>query len=117
MIKLLREGSYQLIETKSDTKILTLDKKNTYAWVQAKGIGEILLKTHTSHKTDAVLSIGAYRLYDVENEPQLTDLLHLELSVGGGVWQGYLLLKGLPVKKNRNRIIPTQEIITKATSG
>jgi hypothetical protein len=38
----------------------------------------------------------------------------LELSVGGGQWQGYLLLTGLPTaKKIRSRIEPTDEIIAK----
>jgi hypothetical protein len=34
--------------------------------------------------------------------------------VGKGTWQGYLLPTGLPDdKKKRNRIIPTDEVITK----
>jgi hypothetical protein len=39
--------------------------------------------------------------------------MHLELSIGKGQWQGYLLLTGLPTnKKRRNRIIPTKEVIS-----
>lgn len=115
MIQLIESGKYTLIETKNQTKILSLDNKQTFAWVNAKDIGEILVTTHTVHKTDNVLAMGTYRLYDIEDEPTLTDLNHLELFVGSGMWQGYLLPTGLPTdEKKRNRIIPTKEIITKS---
>lgn len=117
MIKLLQEGHYKLIETKGQTKILVLDDKRIFAWVNALEIGEILVASHKTHKTDNILAIGRYRLYEVKDEPDLTDLLHLELLVGDGVWQGYLLTTGLPTdEKKRNRIIPTKEIITKSTN-
>ncbi|HRN95848.1 MAG TPA: hypothetical protein PLD54_00195 [Candidatus Levybacteria bacterium] len=115
MIQLVKKGRYSLIETKRQTKILTLDNKETFAWVSVTNIGEILVASHKSHKTDAILAIGNYRLYTVKDNPDFTDLLHLELLVGEGVWQGYLLPTGLPTdKKKRNRIIPTHEIITKS---
>ena len=116
MIKLLKEGDYQLIETKSQTKILILDGQETYAWVNVLGIGEILVSSHNSHKTDNFLAVGKYRLYEVKDEPALTDLEHLELLVGNGTWQGYLLTTGMPTGENiRKRIIPTDELITKST--
>lgn len=115
MIKLLRKGEYQLIETKGQTKILTIDD-NTYAWVNVSEIGEILVTSHNPHKTDNILALGKYRLYEVKDEPNLTDLQHLELLVGNGRWQGYLLTSGLPTVENiRKRIIPTEELITKST--
>jgi hypothetical protein len=115
MIKLTQEGDYKLIETKGQTKILTLDSQKVYAWITAKDIGEILETSHVQHKVDHILAIGEYRIYDVKNEPQLSDQLHLELSVGRGMWQGYLLLTGLPSDtKKRSRIIPTSEIISES---
>jgi hypothetical protein len=114
MIKLLKDGQYRLVETKGQTKILFLDDQQTFAWVYAKDIGEILVASHESHETDHVLAIGEYRLYEVKDEPKVTDLVHLELLVGSGVWQGYLLPTGLPTNINkRNRIIPTKELVTK----
>jgi hypothetical protein len=111
MITVLQNGSYKLIETKGHVKILMLDDK-TYAWIVAKGIGEILVTSHSPHKADHILATGIYRLYDVEDEPHLSDQLHLELVVGENLWQGYLLLTGLPDdKKKRARIIPTTEVI------
>lgn len=115
MIKVMEEGKYKLTETKGQTKILTLDNK-IFAWVNTANIGEILITSHKKHKTDTVLATGSYRLYEVKNEPNLTDLQHLELYVGDNTWQGYFLTTGLPTnEKKRNRIIPTDEIITKST--
>lgn len=112
MITLQRRGHYTLIETKHDNKILYLNN-DMYAWVKPAEVGEILVATHKVHKTDCVLSIGHYRLYDVDDEPDLSDQLHLELEVGVDTWQGYLLLSGLPTDEHkRARIIPTTEIIT-----
>lgn len=116
MIKLNKEGQYKLLETKGQTKILILDDKKTFAWVNATDIGEILVTSHKKHDVDHFLAVGKYRMYEVKDESELTDLIHLELSIGNGIWQGYLLLTGLPNAQNRrNRIIPTKETITKTT--
>lgn len=112
MITSLQQGHYELDETRSQTKILKLDNQ-PYAWVHAQEIGELLVSSHREHKTDHVLAQGQYQLYEVKDEPALTDLKHLELSTGDGGWQGYLLLTGLPDdEKTRVRIIPTTEVIT-----
>lgn len=115
MIKLLQSGVYQLIQTHRHTKILTLNSKKTYAWIVAGTIGEILVASHKMHEIDHILAMGKYRLYEVKEEKKFTDVQHLELLVGQGVWQGYLLPMGLPNEiKIRNRIIPTREIITRS---
>jgi len=112
MIKLLKRGKYTLVETRGDTKVLTLDGKS-FVWIFSKSIGEMLITTRTGHKTDQKLAKGKYRLYQVENEPEFVDTLHLELSIGESEWQGYLLITGFPTnKKMRSRIIPTNEIIS-----
>lgn len=115
MIKVVKYGRYKMFETKDQTKILMLNIRDTYAWLNVKTIGEILVSSHKTHAADAILAVGSYRIYDVKDEKKLSDQLHLELSVGEGVWQGYLLPTGLPAgTKKRNRIIPTQEVITKS---
>jgi len=112
MIRLRRKGLYRLVETKRHTKVLYLDN-DIYAWVEPVHIGEILVISHKVHPTDCVLSLGDYCLYDVEDEPALSDLPHLELEVGKDSWQSYLLLTGLPDDhKKRGRIVPTKEYIT-----
>ena len=112
MIKPLRSGTYKLVETKRNTKILYLDD-DVYAWIEPAYLGEILVSSSNPHKTDCVLSMGHFHIYDVEDEPDISDNIHLELEVAPEVWQGYLLLTGLPTKqKKRSRIIPTVETIT-----
>lgn len=112
MINIIRQGNYKLIETKNQIKILYLDD-DIYAWPETTKYREMLVVSHRSHKTDALLGMGRYNLYEVEDEPTITDIMHLELEVDTGVWQGYLLLTGLPTEhKTRSRIIPTHEVIT-----
>ncbi len=112
MITLRQNGTYRLIETKHNTKILYLDDV-VFAWLEPAGIGEILVASHDKHAADCVLSVGQYTLYDVVDEPDLSDQLHLELEAGMQMWQGYLLPTGLPDDdKKRRRIIPTHEVIT-----
>lgn len=112
MIVLRKLGHYKLIETKHNTKVLYLDD-TTFAWIEPKYMGEILVLSRSEHQTDCILGTGRYYLYDVRDEPNLSDHQHLELEVGRNVWQGYLLLTRLPDdRKKRGRIIPTPELIT-----
>lgn len=118
MIKLVSEGIYSLIETRGQTKILTMEKhhrNHRFVWLSLPKIGDVLAKTSTTHNVDHIFATGKYRLYDVKNESDLTDLYHLELLTGEA-WQGYLLPNKLPFgPKLRTRIIPTDELITKRT--
>ena len=113
MIRLIKRGNYKLSETPRSTRILSLDENKNFAWVNAAHIGEILVSAKKPDKRESILAIGKYRLYVVKNEKRLTDLTHLELSVGEGRWQGYLLPVGMPNGVKRRRIVPTNEIITK----
>ena len=111
MINLLRTGHYKLIDTKGGRRILLLDN-DQYAWIDAKDIGQILVYSENRQTYDDILSAGLYKLYEVRDEPDLTDLQHLELEVGDGLKQGYLLLTGLPtVSKKRSRIITTDQLV------
>lgn len=112
MVTIIGMGTYKLIQTKQHIKILYLDDAS-FAWINAKSIGEILVVSRNIHHTDSVLSMGHYFIYKVEDEVLLTDLQHLELEVGRDDWQGYLLPTGLPNEDHtRKRIIPTNQVIT-----
>lgn len=114
MIKLLENGTYRLVYTKDDHKILYLGEQGYY-WGYADNIGELLTFVKKTHKTSYTLAEGKYKIYAVKDEPKLVDLRHLQLSISSKKWQGYLLLTGLPTKtKIRSKIVPTDEIITKA---
>lgn len=112
MIAKIKDGTYEIVETKHRTKILYLDSQ-PFAWIMPKHIGQILVSSHHRQPSDTKLSSGNYKLYDVDDEDYLTDLQHLELEYGHDAWQGYLLPTGLPQhSKKRSRIIPTDQIIT-----
>ena len=112
MIGLLESGKYLVFETGGHTRILEINDKSHFAWVHTN-VGEILVSSQQEFKPKELVAQGNYRLYNVKNEPKLTDLEHLELFVGEGKWQGYLLPTGFPGgKKKRSRIIPTDETIT-----
>lgn len=113
MIQVVQRGSYRLIETKEQTKILLFDNQHAFIWVNTAIIGEILPAAYAAAFNGCILAEGHYRLYLVKNERHLTGQLHLELYVGNGRWQGYLLTTGLPSDpKKGSKMIPTKEIIT-----
>jgi hypothetical protein len=117
MIKLLAHGNYNLTETRHLTKILELSEIGIYAWINAGEIGEILVLSGEYPKLYTLAS-GNFRLYEVKDEPDYIDTLHLELFTGKNSWQGYLLPTGLPNKTHiRSRILPTEELITKSRSN
>lgn len=117
MIKLVDSGIYELVQTVNQAKVLTLHGRKHYAWINAQNIGEILVATKKLHKISYIISSGKFRLYEVRDEPEFTDLFHLELLVEGGKWQGFILPTKLPtLADNKNRIIPTDELITKTAS-
>lgn len=116
MIRRVAEGAYTLFETRAGHKILQLNEKQRFAWIHTPGGYEILVATGMTDGNDHTLATGRYRLYDVKEEPDLSDQEHLELLAGERTWQGYLLPTGLPTaKKKRSSIIPTNERITKST--
>ncbi len=117
MLKIIQRGEYKLTETKEKTKIITLDDNESFAWIIVADIGEISMMAGKLNKEIATLATGKYRLYEVEKDGKYSDQLHLELSLGLGNWQGYLLPEGLPDDETRkNRIIPTDEVITKTNN-
>ena len=112
MIKVLRDGRYKLIETRQQIKILYLDE-TPYVWLFIPGIGHVLEVTHKPHRADHVLATGNYRLYAVKQERRFSQHKHLELFIGEGQWQGYLLLTALPTNKQpRTRLVATDETIS-----
>jgi len=110
MIKAVQDGKYRLIETRQ-AKVLFLDK-TAYVWLAIPGIGQILELSRSPHKADHILAQGSYRIYDVEDEPRFSTHKHLELFLGEGQWQGYLILSSSPAGyKSRSRIVATTESI------
>jgi len=120
MIRLIGNGRYLLIETKNWPKVITLEnnfgRKSRYAMTSTNGTREILKADQQPHEAECILAAGKYRLYEVKNEPGIKTCKHLELFIGEGYWQGYLLPAGFPIeRKTGKKIIPTKELITKRT--
>lgn len=112
MIQVIKKGNYKLIETSQQIKIMYLDN-SAYIWLHIRGIGHVLEISHKPHSAEHLLACGNYRIYEVKGEPDLVDQQHLELFVGEGCWQGYLLLTGLPTDNHaRTRMVPTKEVIS-----
>ena len=112
MITQIKQGNYRLIETVEKTKILVLDDQINFAWVNAEGIGEILVFVSGEFREQKITASGKYNLYLVKDEPKLVDIEHLELQAGTNLWQGYLLPTGLPTTEDqKNRIISTEELV------
>ena len=114
MIKVIEKGTYKLSITKVSNRILSLSGNRNYAWLHIGKIGEILVLLKTLPQTNYTVFVGPYQIYEVKDEPDFTDTVHLELYIGRGEWQGFLLTTGLPtVEDPKNRIIATKELIIK----
>lgn len=118
MIRVVKQGDYQLIKTHDGTKILILSDKGNYVWIDENDISEISVTSYKKQHSDCLLASGKYRVYKVKEETRLEGSIHLELSSYKGMWKGYLLHQGLPSsKKTHNQIIPVSEVITKSAIG
>lgn len=121
MISIINRGQYRLIETTEKKRILILNNKDTFAWFNVGNAGEIIERFYGKIQEENTLAEGSYRLYHVHYEEKLTPEIHLELFVGEGKWQGYLLPEGLPVSTKKQEkqypITPTKELITKVMVG
>ena len=116
MIRLVASGSYRLSEARDAARFITLNSYGdecTYAWEKVNGI-QLRLTEGRPAETNCALAAGKYRIYEVSDEPDLTSQIHLELSIGEGIWQGYLLPEGFPTDRKAKTVIPTEEIITRS---
>lgn len=114
MIQLVESSSYKLVETKNNLKALILDTIPGYLWTNVGCDGSLDYTKLDTSQICCILSANNYRLYEVANEPNLKNGLHLELYVGKRKWQAYLLTKGFPTPKNKKRpISKIDEVITK----
>ncbi len=83
-------------------------------WTAKRAGNELVrLPDYVVKESDSVLAKGRYRLYGVQGETELANRYHLELLVGPGCWQGYLLLDDLPSGRSVTaKIQPTAELIS-----
>lgn len=116
MITLLTKGTYTLLGTKDNSKILSFDKnERVYSWIVYDNTGELKHIVYKHFDNEYLISVGKYRMYEVKDEINFSDAIHLEFLVGDGVWQGHLLREGLPNgNENHYTIAPTKELISRS---
>lgn len=109
MIRLIQWGNYRLAIIAEGNAIVSLDDDvySLYPEYKTMELSDIDIDTAL------VLHRGDYKLYDVYDEPQLAETIHLELEDEDGYIVNYLLPQGLPVNsKRRTRQLTTTQQIT-----
>lgn len=109
MIRLIRWGNYRLAMIAEGNALISIDDDVYSLYPDYKTMGL------SDADMDAALTLhhGDYRLYDVYDEPQLAETIHLELEDEDGYIKSYLLPRGLPGNsKRRVRQLTTTQQIT-----
>ncbi|HEX7022106.1 MAG TPA: hypothetical protein VF171_04560 [Trueperaceae bacterium] len=92
------KGNYELFETTHHHKILVLNDKKWYAWVQGDQ-GDVLVRSDSDHRKDHTLQKGSFYLVDFQDDPKFQDMPHLFLQKDNH-YQELLLPNGLPTNDN-----------------
>lgn len=95
MIRLLSQGTYQLIITPEKRKMLYLGRQG-YVWNRAVDRGEFLGFSKQPHPAKRTLARGEYRLYTTSDDDAGLGFQHLELCSGAEHWKGFVIIHGLP---------------------
>lgn len=109
MIRLIQWGNYRLAMIAEGNAFISIDDDVYSLYPDYKTMES------SEADMDAALTLhhGDYKLYDVYDEPQLTETIHLELEDEDGYIKSYLLPQGLPVNsKRRVRQLTTTQQIT-----
>jgi hypothetical protein len=109
MPAIVREkGHYELFETNHHHRILVLNNRQWFAWVQGQQ-GDILVLTDSDHQKARTLQQGQFYLVDFEDDPKYKDMPHLFLQ-DGDRYQELMLPNGLPTEQDRQkRVVKTDE--------
>lgn len=117
MIRLIRWGEYRLAIIAEGSTIIAIDD-DVYSVFPEQATLEIYDKLASYIPAASALTLhqGNYRVFDVYDEPQLTETIHLELEDEDGYVKSYLLPRGWPNESLRRvRQIPTAQQITNSS--
>jgi hypothetical protein len=101
--KVREKGHYELFETNHHHRILVLNDKEWYAWVQGQK-GEILVHSDSDHVKDHTISEGQFYLVDFENDPKYKDMPHLFLQKDGR-FDELMVPNGLPTDQDMQKLV------------
>jgi hypothetical protein len=111
-VKVQAQGQCELFETTHQHRILVLDHKQWFAWVQGQQ-GEILVRSDADHQKDHTIQEGQFYLVDFEHDPTYRDVPHLFLQEGGR-YEEVMLPNGLPTEKDyQKKLIKTDNTLAK----
>ena len=111
-VKVQSQGHYQLFETTHQHRVLVLDQKQWFAWVQAQQ-GEILVRSDADHQKHHTIQDGEFYLVDFEHDPTYKDMLHLFLQKGDR-YEEVMLPNGLPTEKDhQKKLVKTHNTLAK----
>ncbi len=118
MITVMSRGTHWL--TSAPVLLMLRDEQESekvYRFFLTDGQGKITFITKSEFSFTKDVITGKYRKYEVKNEQSFKNGVYLELSVGMGKWNCYILPTGLPNKNSPEKsILVTKECITK-TAG
>jgi hypothetical protein len=100
-VKVQAQGHYELFETTKQHRILALNDRQWFAWVQGQR-GEILVHSDADHQKDHTLQQGQFYLVDFERDPTYKDMPHLFLQRGES-YQEVMLPNGLPTEQDHQK--------------
>lgn len=113
MIRLIQWGRYRLAIIAEGNTIISVDNAVYSLFPDSKTL-EIFDTPVSRIGTESAISLhhGEYRMYDVYDELQLAETIHLELEDEDGYVMSYLLPRGLPDQARRRvrQITTTQQI-------
>jgi hypothetical protein len=107
-----QQGRYELFETTHHHRILSLDRKRWYAWVEGQA-GEILVRSDSDHKKARTLSKGRYHFVMFDDDPKFKDMPHLFLE-DGGRYRELMVPNGLPNDRDyQKKVVDTGSTLSK----
>jgi hypothetical protein len=111
-VKVQAQGQYELFKTTHQHRILVLDRKQWFAWVQGRQ-GEILVHSDADHRQHQTLQKGQFYLVDFEDDPTYKDIPHLFLQKEEH-YEEVMLPNGLPTEKDhQKKVVKTDHRLPK----
>jgi hypothetical protein len=111
-VKVQEQGHYELFNTTHQHRILVLNDKQWFAWVQGQQ-GEILVHSDADHQKQHTLQTGQFYLVDFEDDPTYKDMPHLFLQTND-CYDEVMLPNGLPTEQDhQKKVVKTDHRLPK----
>jgi hypothetical protein len=111
-VKVQEQGHYELFNTTHQHRILVLNDKQWFAWVQGQQ-GEILVHSDADHQKQHTLQAGQFYLVDFEDDPTYKDMPHLFLQTDDR-YEEVMLPNGLPTEQDhQKKVVKTDHRLPK----